>query len=157
MSHEHDRGNMSVSMPTPTSSSSVYNHSTNMKQKTMHMTFFWGKDVVVLFQGWPDDRLGMYILALAFVFLLAVAVEVLAVSPPLKPGAQPVSIALIQASVYAVRMALVYLVMLSVMSFNLGIFIVAVAGHALGCFLVKYRALRMASQAEAISDASPKF
>lgn len=116
------------------------NMNMNMKHMTMHMSFFWGKDDVVLFQGWRDGRLSMYILALAFVCLLVVVVEILVASPPAKPGAYPMSIALIQASDYVVRMAHVYWVMLFVMSFNLGIFIVAVAGHALGCYLVKYRA-----------------
>ncbi|XP_022842094.1 copper transporter 6-like [Olea europaea var. sylvestris] len=134
MSHDHDHG----TMPMPMSPDSMYNNSMNMNDMAMHMNFFWGKDVVVLFDGWPNGRLGMYILALAFVFLLAVAVEILA-AVPIKPRMRPLSGGLLQAAVYAVRMALAYLIMLSVMSFNVGIFIVAVAGHAVGCFIVKYR------------------
>ncbi|CAA2991965.1 copper transporter 6-like [Olea europaea subsp. europaea] len=136
MSHDHDHG----TMPMPMSPDSMYNNSMNMNDMAMHMNFFWGKDVVVLFDGWPNGRLGMYILALAFVFLLAVAVEILA-AVPIKPRMRPLSGGLLQAAVYAVRMALAYLIMLSVMSFNVGIFIVAVAGHAVGCFIVKYRAI----------------
>ena len=52
-----------------------------------------------------------------------------------------------QTCIYALRMGLVYLVMLSVMSYNLGVFIVAVAGHAAGFFLVKARALAVANRA----------
>ncbi|XP_022841963.1 copper transporter 1-like [Olea europaea var. sylvestris] len=119
----------------------------NIDDTATHMTFFWGKDVVVLFDRWPNDRLGMYILALVFVFLLAVAVEILA-APPIKPRMRPLSGSLIQAAVYAVRMALAYLVMLSVMSFNAGIFIAVVAGHAVGCFFVKCRAIAAIYRAE---------
>ncbi|KAL7169740.1 hypothetical protein ACSBR2_034722 [Camellia fascicularis] len=118
----------------------------------MHMSFYWGKDVIVLFQGWPNDSLGMYILALFFVFLLAAATEVLSISHTVKPGKSPMISGLTQAFVHALRMALAYMVMLSVMSFNLGIFIVAVVGHTVGFFFVKWRAL-----AEATPDTTPKF
>ncbi|KAL2533809.1 Copper transporter 6 [Abeliophyllum distichum] len=148
MSHDHDHGTM------PMSPDSMYNNSMNMNDMAMHMAFFWGKDVTILFDGWPNGRLGMYILALAFVFLMAVAVEILTVTPSIKPGRRPLSGSLIQAAVYAVRMALAYLVMISVMSFNLGIFIVAVAGHTVGCFVVKYRAIAAVSWA---ADDTPKF
>ncbi|CAK9151420.1 unnamed protein product [Ilex paraguariensis] len=132
-------------MPKPMTPESMSNDSMYMKDMVMHMSFFWGKDVTILFQGWPDNNLGMYILALAFVFFLSAAVEILSVSPIVKMGTSPVVGGLTQASVYAIRMALAYMVMLSVMSFNLGVFIVAVAGHAFGLFVVKYRALATAS------------
>ncbi|KAK3037489.1 hypothetical protein RJ639_031983 [Escallonia herrerae] len=121
---------------------------------SMQKNLFWGKDVIILFPGWPDHNLGMYILSLAFVFLLAVAVEVLSVSPVVKPGWSPFAGALNQAAVYALRVALAYLVMLSVMSYNLGILILAVAGNVLGFFLVKYRALVVAARADASINAS---
>ncbi|KAI3760651.1 hypothetical protein L1987_51049 [Smallanthus sonchifolius] len=111
-----------------------------MDGMTMHMTFFWGKDVVMLFNDWPNGKLGMYILALAFVFVVAVAIEVLSDFHAIKKRASPLVSALAQALVYGVRMALAYLVMLSVMSYNIGVFISVVVGHAFGCFLVKYRA-----------------
>ncbi|KAF2306216.1 hypothetical protein GH714_015821 [Hevea brasiliensis] len=59
----------------------------------------------------------------------------------IKTGLQCNVGAISEASVYAVRMVLAYMVMLAVMSFNLGIFIAAVAGHAIGLFFVKARAL----------------
>lgn len=113
----------------------------------MHMTFYWGKDAIVLFSGWPEHSLGMYILALFFVFLLGFAVEVLSISPQLV-GSNSMAGVLISACVHVVRMALAYMVMLSVMSFNLGVFIVAVAGHGVGFLLVKARALAAANRSD---------
>lgn len=115
----------------------------------MHMSFYWGKDAIILFSGWPNGTLGMYILAFFCVFLLAAAIEIFSVSPTAKTGTDnPRAGALIQTCVYAVRVGFVYMVMLAVMSFNLGIFIAAVAGHTVGFFLVKVRALASASQNE---------
>ncbi|KAG8362893.1 hypothetical protein BUALT_BualtUnG0026200 [Buddleja alternifolia] len=135
MSHNHDN----MSMPTYNNQSMM-----NMDDMTaMHMSFFWGKDVVVLFASWPGNgRLGMYILALAVVFVLAVAAEFFSVPPRLKPrGLTPAVGAALHATVYGVRMVLAYLIMLSVMSFNVGVFVAAVAGHSVGRFVVKYIAL----------------
>lgn len=139
---------MEMSMPmSPPGSTNMTPGWPNMHHMTMHMNFYWGKDVLILFQGWPKDNLGMYILALAFVFFLSAAIEVLSIPHAVKPGSSPMIGLLIQVTVYAVRMALAYLVMLSVMSYNLGIFIVAVAGHGVGFLLVKIRALAAAAAA----------
>ncbi|KAL4571697.1 hypothetical protein LXL04_018461 [Taraxacum kok-saghyz] len=83
----------------------------------MHMSFFWSKDVVMLINGWPNGKL---------------------VFPVIKNGCSPVIGGLIHASLYGLRMALVYVVMLCVMSYNVGVFVFVVAGHVIGCFLVKY-------------------
>ncbi|KAK1420717.1 hypothetical protein QVD17_22539 [Tagetes erecta] len=111
----------------------------------MHMTFFWSKDVVLLFNGWPKGELGMYILALAIVFFLAAMVEILSFFPAVKAGCNPIIGGLIYALFYGLRMALVYLLMLCVMSYNVGVFVFAVAGHVMGCFLVKYRVISKAA------------
>lgn len=149
MSQGHDHGaHMNMTDP----SNSMSNGSMNMNQMMMHMSLYWGKDVIVLFPGWPDQKLGMYVLALFFVFLLALAIEVLSILPGVKPGTNPILGGLTQASVYAFRMGFAYLVMLSVMSFNLGIFIAAVAGHAVGFFIVKSRALATAERGETMSS-----
>ncbi|KVH95013.1 copper transporter 2-like [Cynara cardunculus var. scolymus] len=127
MSHD-----MPMPMPMP---NATMNH-----MAMMHMTFFWGKDVIMLFNDWPNGKLGMYISGLLFVFVLAIAVEFFSVFPTIKTGANPFVSGLTQASVYGLRMALAYIVMLCVMSYNLGVFIFVVVGHAVGFFLVKYRA-----------------
>ncbi|KDP24528.1 hypothetical protein JCGZ_25092 [Jatropha curcas] len=104
-------------------------------ETVMHMSFYWGKDAIILFSEWPNHS-------------LAVAIEVLSASPTAKLCTNPVITALIQAGVYAVRMGFAYMVMLAVMSYNLGIFIAAVAGHGVGFFLVKARGRANANQAD---------
>ncbi|KAG8081919.1 hypothetical protein GUJ93_ZPchr0014g46856 [Zizania palustris] len=116
-----------------------------------HMAFFWGDRAVVLFRGWPGERgAGMYLLCLLFVLALAALAEALTVLSRLlarrsarsssSPGgpAQASSAALLTA-VHAARMGLAYLVMLAVMSFNVGVLLAAVAGHALGFLLARSR------------------
>ncbi|KAI3782586.1 hypothetical protein L2E82_12637 [Cichorium intybus] len=120
-------------------------HKDTMDGMVMHMTFFWSKDVVMLINGWPNGKLGMYILALAFVLVITVVVEFLSVFPVVNQGSSPFVGGLIHASFYGLRMALVYLIMLCVMSYNVGVFVFVVAGHVIGCFLVKYRMISRAA------------
>ncbi|XP_022767630.1 copper transporter 1-like [Durio zibethinus] len=138
----------SMDMPMP-NSGSMSNDS--MKSMGMHMSFYWGKDVIVLFPGWPESNSGMYVLAIFFVLLLAATIEVLSMLPLVKPGTRPILGAFTQASVHAVRMCFAYMVMLSVMSYNLGIFIAAVAGHAIGFFVVKFRAVTKETEQQYMS------
>ncbi|XP_059276254.1 copper transporter 6-like [Lycium ferocissimum] len=109
----------------------------NNHNHMMHMTFFWGKNAEILFSGWPgyNNNIGMYILALFVIFLLAFFVEWLSHTNYIKDDANHVAAGLIQTGLYGVRIGLAYLVMLAVMSFNGGIFLMAIAGHTLG-FLV---------------------
>ncbi|KAG4145363.1 hypothetical protein ERO13_D05G092650v2 [Gossypium hirsutum] len=96
------------------------------KMMMMHMTFFWGKDAEILFSGWPGRRLGggMYALALIFIFFLAFLVEWISHSRLIKPGgANNVWAGVVQSLLHAVRVGLAYLVMLAVMSFNGGGFL----------------------------------
>ncbi|KAI4354593.1 hypothetical protein L6164_003443 [Bauhinia variegata] len=118
------------------------------KGTTMHMNLYWGKDAIILFSGWPKHSLGMYILALLLVFFLAMAAEILSIQRygPVKRGTNPVAKGITQAAIYAIRMGFLYLVMLAVMSFNLGIFIAAIVGHTLGFFVVKSRAVAVANK-----------
>lgn len=134
MSHTHDhQGNMDMS------------HDQNMPMimnMVMQMNFYWGKDVTILFKGWPNYNLGMYILSLFFVFFMAFGVEIMSMGPIMINKSPIRAIGIIQSGIYyTLRMVLVYFVMLAVMSFNIGIFIVAILGHGLGYIVVKFREL----------------
>lgn len=106
------------------------------KAAIMHMSLYWGKDVWVLFADWPGTSLGQYFLSLIVVFLGAILVEWLAFfRVNRKPGDRPISTGFLQAVVYGFRVFLAYCVMLAVMSFNLGVVVVAVVGHGVGYWL----------------------
>ena len=120
----------------------------NTTQMIMHSSFYWSKNAIILFANWPNHNFGMYILAFLFVFLLAITAEVLSVPPIVRAGTGPIKAGAVQAGAYAFRIGFAYLVMLSVMSFNIGIFIAAVAGHSFGFFLIKARAQALVNQAD---------
>ncbi|KAJ4725695.1 putative Copper transporter [Melia azedarach] len=126
--HMHDTGGMA---PPPITNGTMMHH----KKMMMHMTFYWGKEALVLFKGWPGTRPVMYALALIFVFVMGFLVEWLSHSRLIKPGASNVFAGVIQTFMHTIRVGLAYMVMLAVMSFNVGVFLAAVAGQALG-FLV---------------------
>ncbi|KAJ7980793.1 Copper transporter like [Quillaja saponaria] len=103
------------------------------RRMMMHMTFFWGENTEILFDNFPgQDNTRMYVLALVFVFVMSFLLEWLSHSRLIKPGSNNVGAGLIQSFMHVIRVGLSYLVMLAVMSFNGGVFLVAVAGHALG-------------------------
>ncbi|KAL0460555.1 UNVERIFIED_CONTAM: Copper transporter 1 [Sesamum latifolium] len=116
---------------------------TSSHHAMMHMTFFWGKNAEILFSGWPGTRTGMYVLALIFVFVLSVIVEWLSHCRRIDVDDRgKFSGGLIRTIVHGVRIGLGYLVMLAVMSFNVGVLIVAVAGHSFGFFLFASRVFK---------------
>lgn len=122
----------------------------------MHMTFFWGSKAEILFSGWPGTRPGMYALALVFVFFLAVIVEWLSHCRLIKQtgSTSRVVAGLVQTFLHTIRIGLAYMVMLAIMSFNVGVFLVAVAGHAVG-FLVFGSRLFKKEEAEKVSSDLP--
>ncbi|ONK62157.1 uncharacterized protein A4U43_C07F980 [Asparagus officinalis] len=108
----------------------------DMSSKMMHMTFFWGSHVDILFSGWPGDHgVGMYLLALLLVFLASFLVECCSYAPVARPRQGIFHRGLTSTVLVVLRTGLSYLVMLAVMSFNVGVLIVAIAGHGVG-FLV---------------------
>ncbi|KAL2898841.1 Copper transporter 6 [Bienertia sinuspersici] len=131
----HDHGMMMTPPPSSSSSSnSSMPHHGKMKMM-MHMTFYWGKNAEVLFSGFPGSHTAMYILSLFGAFLLSFLVESLSRTRFVKEGSNDVASGLLLTFLHALRMGLAYLVMLAVMSFNGGIFIAAVLGHAFGFML----------------------
>ncbi|KAK4351577.1 hypothetical protein RND71_030890 [Anisodus tanguticus] len=141
----HD-GHMHGMAMAPPPSSAAMNNGTgggsgmmmNHRHMMMHMPFFWRKNTEILFSGWPGyDNLGMYILALVVIFFMAFFVEFLSHSTYISENnnADHVTTGLLQTTLYGLRSGLAYIVMLAVMSFNGGVFLVAIVGHSLG-FLV---------------------
>ncbi|KAK4780573.1 hypothetical protein SAY87_016679 [Trapa incisa] len=112
-----------------------FGHDMNKKKMMMHMTFFWGKDGSILFTGWPGTSTGMYALALALTFALAVLMEFLSRCRLVREDSSGAVVGLVRTAAHAVRVGLAYLIMLALMSFNGGVFLAAVAGHAVG-FLI---------------------
>ncbi|KAL2486427.1 Copper transporter 6 [Abeliophyllum distichum] len=141
MDHDHGMEEMAPTSPT--------NHAMPM----MHMAFFWSKNAEILFSGWPGRRTGMYVLALIFIFVLCVIVEWLSHCKWIKGS--KLSGGLIQTAIYGLRMGLVYMVMLAVMSFNIGVFIVAVCGHTFGFFVFGSRVFKKTGEFGSISDLPP--
>ncbi|KGN58819.1 copper transporter 4 [Cucumis sativus] len=116
---------------------------TNPAEKAVvHKSLYWGHDAQVLFTGWPGTNSGMYALAVIFVFVLAVMVEWLNSCNFMKQNGESVGKVVVQTAIHAVRTGLSYMVMLAVMSFNGGIFLAAVGGHAVGFVLFKRRGER---------------
>ncbi|KAK8574124.1 hypothetical protein V6N13_097116 [Hibiscus sabdariffa] len=103
----------------------------NMTGLHTHMSFYWGHESRIIFSGWPGSSSGMYALALFFVFGLAVIVECLSYRSMVKPEANKVAAWFFKTALHTIRAGLSYVVM----SFNGGVFLAAVFGHAVG-FLV---------------------
>ncbi|WOG92561.1 hypothetical protein DCAR_0311833 [Daucus carota subsp. sativus] len=97
-----------------------------------HTAFYWGKNAVFLFSGWPGKSSGMYALALVVVFMLAVLVEFFTHVKLVPASSNRVAKGFFQTGIYGLRVGLAYMVMLSVISYNVGVFIAAMIGHAAG-------------------------
>nr|CAB3478435.1 unnamed protein product [Digitaria exilis] len=131
----HDMGGMMAPPPSPPGMG-------KMRMRYTHMTFFWGTKSEILFTGWPGANAGLYALALAAVLALAFVLEFLGSRrlDALLPAAgtsRRVAAGASRAVVHAVRVGGAYLLMLALMSFNGGVLLVAVAGHAAGFLAFK--------------------
>ncbi|XP_047326332.1 copper transporter 4-like [Impatiens glandulifera] len=101
--------------PPPTPTDFSHHH----RPSIFHTSFFWGTHAQVLFSCWPGHDKTMYGVA----------------------GPNRIALGLFKTGIHTIRAGLSYLVMLAVMSFNGGIFLAAVLGHALGFLLFASRLL----------------
>lgn len=126
----------------------------------MHMTFYWGKKVTILFDSWKTSSWTGYLLSLLALFLAAafyqymedrrlrfkilskskVALPPATGTPLLLPAytsrfGQPAKYA--SAILFGINSAIGYMLMLAVMSFNAGVFIAVVVGLAVGYLLFR--------------------
>nr|GMD49987.1 copper transporter 1-like [Ipomoea batatas] len=92
----------------------------------MRMTFVWARS---------SESLEMYVFNLVSVFVLSLLVECLSHTRFVSSETDNVVAGLVQTGLYGARITMAYLVMLAVMSFNVGVLLVAVGGYTLG-FLV---------------------
>ncbi|CAI7822013.1 unnamed protein product [Closterium sp. NIES-54] len=140
----------------------------------MHMTFYWGVEATILFSSWHTRTLPQYCLAIALVALASIAYEGLnslrvnvaagklarastvtdeSTSTPLLTGTSRPPARLSWADklplslLYIATSALGYLLMLTAMSFNGGIFIAIVVGLGVGQFMFGLNQASLASQA----------
>lgn len=137
---------------TPMAPGSMSTDGSAASMTKMHTVFFWGREMEILFHGFPNGDLGLYVLSLFFVFLLAVAVEGLTVVGASKASTKPRAAWVARSGLHALRMGLAYLIMLSVMSYNAGIFFVTIAGHGVGFLLFRRPAAPQALNERAISS-----
>ncbi|XP_047312967.1 copper transporter 2-like [Impatiens glandulifera] len=90
---------------------------------------------LVLTWGSSHESLKSYALHLLWVFTLSMIVETLSHARLLNKNMNNVTAGLLQTLMYGLRTGLTYLVMLSVMSFDGFVLLVAVAGYSVGFFV----------------------
>ena len=116
----------------------------------MHMTFYWGRRVTVLFDGWRTETWTDYGLTIIALLLVAAFYQYLedrrlrlknlkaapAEIPLLGVSAarRAAAVRFTVAALFGVNSAVGYMLMLAVMSFNGGVFIAVVVGLAAGYF-----------------------
>ncbi|XP_034681028.1 copper transporter 3-like [Vitis riparia] len=97
-----------------------------------HGGFWFGADVDILFAGWPSGHGHFHFyMALVLVFMLSMCAQMYAMTPMTSPKMVPKS--LIQhAALHCFRTFINFLVLLCVITFNLGVLITVLLGHVGG-------------------------
>ncbi|KAL2607880.1 hypothetical protein R1flu_026453 [Riccia fluitans] len=136
-------------MDMPSAPSSDDNMSHDMTMHMMQMTFYWGKRAHILFDGWSTNNLEKYLFSLLGIFFIAIFHEWLATfrasatsfvraSKETNNLKSPFLLhRLFLTGLFAVHAITGYALMLMVMTFNGGIFIVIIAGLSVAHFFFK--------------------
>ncbi|KAJ4952860.1 hypothetical protein NE237_029692 [Protea cynaroides] len=127
----------------------------------MHMTFYWGKKVTLLFDSWKTDSWTGYALTLLACFLFSVFYQYMedrrirfkVIATGKKPSTPSIDTPLLlpklagsrwsnpgkyaAAILFCVNSSIGYLLMLAVMSFNGGVFLAIVLGLSFGYLLFR--------------------
>ncbi|XP_078444259.1 copper transporter 5 [Wolffia australiana] len=123
----------------------------------MHMTFYWGRRVTVLFDWWRTETWTDYSLTIAAVILAAafyqymedrrLRLKNLRFVKQAAPAAAPLlgfagarrtaAVRSAAAAMFGINSAIGYMLMLAVMSFNGGVFVAVVVGLAFGYFVFR--------------------
>lgn len=101
----------------------------------MDMYMYWGTDVVFLLKSWTiTNNVGLYLVAVAASYILAILVEFL--------STRKIQNDFQFAGVYAVQLLIAYTLMLILMTFNGGLFLTIVLGYTTGYFLFGFDKLQ---------------
>lgn len=109
---------------------------TDTAMMSMQMYFKASDSVVVLFKGWETTSLGEYFATLIFIFLFSLAHEYMTtyrINYTLKKDDAHYG-SLISSLLYLLSVTFSYLIMLMVMTFNVGIFFTVLLGLATGFY-----------------------
>lgn len=97
-----------------------------------HSGFWFGRDVEILFTGWPVNYGHFHLfIALILVFMLSTVAQIFSMTPMTAPKMVPKS--LVQhAALHGLRTLITYLVLLCVITFNVGVILTVLLGHVAG-------------------------
>lgn len=118
----------SASAPPPLLFSSLLSSRNGMA----HSGFWFGRDVEILFSGWPVNYGHFHLfLALLLVFMLSALAQMYSMTPMTTPKMVPKSI-IQHAALHGFRTLITYLVLLCVITFNVGVIMTVLLGHVAG-------------------------
>eukprot|EP01018_Ginkgo_biloba_P003167 Gb_22347 [translate_table: standard] len=125
-----------------------HHESSRSGMMSMRMALYWGKEVSLMFKGWSSGSMLQYLLSLLALFALGFFHQGLAYLRTVfsdhkkteNPkgmvifGTRPMVISILETLAFAANAATGYLLMLAVMSYNVGVFLVILAGLSVGFF-----------------------